>query len=410
MSKLPIFLCSVALLLPAAGYGQGRTWTFSEVLRQSLAAHPSVLASRSSAVAAEADHESALWQRFPTPSLQTYSSQTAGSGNISSFQVQQPLWTGGRITAGIDAAQFRKEAADSAIGETSRDLALRVVAAYVEAVRQQMREEQGRRGVTEHERLLGLIGRRVQQEVSAPVDRELAQSRLYQAINDLSLNTQQRKSALTQLTQLAGRPVENVAALGAEITAVPQSEESALQSAIAASPTLARIAAQERAAGADVDSQRASLWPTLGLRFQRNLGGLAGVTDNQLLLVLQAQPGAGLSAMSNIEAARSRQSALEHQREAAVRDVQERVGVDWNELRYARDRLENADLSRKTAARVFESFTQQFTTGRKTWIDVLNSVREFTQAEFAFADAEGQFAGAALRLRVITGTLLPAAP
>jgi adhesin transport system outer membrane protein len=410
LQKLQTFLCSIVLAWPAAGHGQERTWTFSEVLRQSLAAHPSVLASRSSAIAAEADHESAKWQRFPTPSLQSYSSQSASTGNISSFQVQQPLWTGGRITAGIDAAQFRKDAADSVVGETSRDLALRVVAAYVEAARQQTREEQARRGVAEHERLLGLIGRRVQQEVSAPVDREFAQSRLYQAINDLSLNTQQRKNALTQLTQLAGRPVENVAALGSEVVAVPQSEESALQAAIAASPTLARIAAQERAAGADVDSQRASLWPTLALRFQRNLGGIVGVTDNQLLLVLQAQPGAGLSAMSNIEAARSRQSSLEYQRDAAVRDVQERVGVDWNELRYARERLDNADLSRKTAGRVFESYTQQFTTGRKTWIDVLNAAREFTQAEFAFADADAQYAGAALRLRVNTGTLLPGAP
>jgi len=59
---------------------------------------------------------------------------------------------------------------------------------------------------------------------------------------------------------------------------------------------------------------------------------------------------------------------------------------------------------------VFESFTQQFTTGRKTWIDVMNAVREFTLAEFAVADAEAQFAGAALRLGIVTGTLQPGVP
>ncbi len=410
MPQLAQFICFAALLLPAALHAQDKAWTFPDLLRQSLAAHPSVLASRSSAIAAGSDLESALWQRFPTPSFQAFSSQTPGTGNISSFQVQQPLWTGGRITAGIDAAQFRKDAAESVVGETSRDLALRVVAAYVEAVRQKLREEQARRGVSEHERLLGLIGRRVQQEVSAPVDRELAQSRLYLAANDLSLNSQQRQIALTQLTQLTGRPVENVAAFGPETVAVPPSEEIALQRAIANSPTLARIAAQEKAAGADVDAQRAAMWPTINLRYQRNLGGVGGVTDNQLMLVLQAQPGAGLSALSNIEAARSRQNALGHQRDSAVRDIQERVGIDWNELRYARERRDNADLSRKTAARVFDSFTQQFTTGRKTWIDVLNAVREFTQSEFSFADADSQVAGAALRLGITTGTLLASTP
>jgi adhesin transport system outer membrane protein len=250
----------------------------------------------------------------------------------------------------------------------------------------------------------------VQQKVSAPVDRELAQSRMYQAINDLSLNIQQRITALTQLTQLVGRPVEKVAAPGPDLISGPKSEEEALQKAIAESPTLARIAAQEKAAGADVDSQKATLWPTLAVRYQRNLGGIAGLPDSQLLLVLQAQPGAGLSAMSNIDAARSRQSALEYQRESALRDLQERVGTDWNELRFSRERLENAELSRTTSARVFESFTQQFTTGRKTWIDVLNAVREFTQAEFSVADAQAQVAGAALRLSVVSGSLKAPSP
>jgi len=134
------------------------------------------------------------------------------------------------------------------------------------------------------------------------------------------------------------------------------------------------------------------------------------LSDSRVMLVLEAQPGAGLSAVTNIDAARSRQRALEQARDGALRDLQERVGIDWNEFRFARERRENAELSRLTSARVFESFTQQFTTGRKTWIDVMNAVREFTLAEFAVADAEAQFAGAALRLGIVTGTLQPGVP
>lgn len=407
MKKLYIFLSVFAVSWPAAGWGQDHAWAFPELLTKSLAAHPNVLARRSSAAAAESDHEGALWQRYPTPAVQAISGGHNTPGNISRFQVQQPLWTGGRITAGIEATQFRKDAADHVVSETRQDLALRVAAAYVEAVRQQAREEQGRRGVEEHKRLLGLIGRRVQQEISAPVDRELAQSRLYQANNDLSFNVQQRTSALAQLTQLVGQPVARVAALQADLLTIPQAEDIALQKAIAASPTLARIAAEQRAAGADVDSRRSALMPQVGVRFERDFGGLS---DSRLMLVLEAQPGAGLSAATNVEAARSRQRALEHDREGALRDLQERVSIDWNELRHARERRENAELAQKTAARVFESFTQQFTTGRKTWIDVLNAAREYTQAEFAVADAAAQYAGAALRLGIVTGATLPPTP
>jgi len=406
--KFQILIAFVAVSWSGAGWGQDLTWTFHETLRQALATHPNVLARRSSAAAAESDRESALWQRYPTPSLQAISGGGNNAANTSSFQVQQPLWTGGRITAGIEATQFRKNAADFVVAETRQEISLRVAAAYVEALRQQTRENQGRRSVDEHKRLLGLIGRRVEQEVSARVDSELAQSRLYQAINDLSLNTQQRRSALTQLSQLTGQPVARLAPLEPGLVSAPQSEEIALQKAIAASPTLARISAEEQAAGADVDSRKAALWPQVGVRFERLFGG--ALSDSRVMLVLEAQPGAGLSAVTNIDAARSRQRALEQARDGALRDLQERVGIDWNEFRFARERRENAELSRLTSARVFESFTQQFTTGRKTWIDVMNAVREFTLAEFAVADAEAQFAGAALRLGIVTGTLQPGVP
>jgi adhesin transport system outer membrane protein len=143
------------------------------------------------------------------------------------------------------------------------------------------------------------------------------------------------------------------------------------------------------------------------VRFERDFGGLS---DSRVMLVLEASPGAGLSAGTDVSAARSRQRAVEFSREGALRDLQERVGVDWNEFSHARERKENAELSKKTSERVFESFTQQFTTGRKTWIDVLNAAREFTQAEFAVADASAQFVGAALRLGIATGTFPPAAP
>lgn len=338
--------------------------------------------------------------------MQAISGSNNSIGNTSRFQLQQPLWTGGRITAGINATQFRKDAADQVVSETRQELALRVVNAYVEAIRQQTREEQARRSVEEHRRLLDLIGRRVKQEVSAAVDAELAQSRLYLAINDLSLNTQQRVSALTQLTQLAGRPVARTAPLDEALFSLPQSEEIALQKAIAASPTLARVAAETQAAGADVDSKRAALWPTVAVRYERDFGGLS---DTRLMLVLEAQPGAGLSAGTDIEAARARARALGHARDGALRDLQEAVGIDWNEVKHARERRENAALSRKTAATVFDSYSRQFATGRKSWVDVMNSVREFTQAEFAVADAEAQFSAAALRLNVRIGAVLPPA-
>jgi adhesin transport system outer membrane protein len=56
---------------------------------------------------------------------------------------------------------------------------------------------------------------------------------------------------------------------------------------------------------------------------------------------------------------------------------------------------------------VSDSYARQYTTGRKTWIDVLNAVRETTQAELAMVDAAAQADAASLRLRLRTGQWLP---
>ncbi|HSQ04206.1 MAG TPA: hypothetical protein VLN59_09230, partial [Burkholderiales bacterium] len=54
---------------------------------------------------------------------------------------------------------------------------------------------------------------------------------------------------------------------------------------------------------------------------------------------------------------------------------------------------------------VYESYTRQYTAGRKTWLDVLNTVRESTQSDVAATDARAQLTGAALRLKLLTGNL-----
>jgi adhesin transport system outer membrane protein len=57
------------------------------------------------------------------------------------------------------------------------------------------------------------------------------------------------------------------------------------------------------------------------------------------------------------------------------------------------------------AKEVFESYTRQYTAGRKTWLDVMNTVRESTQSDVAVTDAGTQAAAASLRLKLASGNL-----
>lgn len=399
---------AAAALMLASATATAQIYSFAEVARQALATHPAIRAKLSSSAAARADSEGAVWQRYPTPSFEFDNDNSNTRTRL--LRVQQPLWAGGRIDAGIDAANSRHQAAETAIEETKQDIMLRVITAYVEAQRQQEREETLAQGVLEHERLLGMISRRVEHDASPRVDQDLAQSRLYQASNDLSSVKQALANALTQLSQLSGMPVRRVSALGIDSLPAQQGKESLLQQAIAWSPTLRRLSFEEEAAQGDIELKRASYKPQVSLRYENSyasapLNGVPAYTTNRVMLVFEAQTGAGLSALSGVDAAIGRRDAARQQRETALRDLRERLTMDWDEFVAARVRLENATGASKMAKEVFESYTRQYTAGRKTWLDVMNTVRESTQSDVAVTDAGTQAAAASLRLKLATGNL-----
>jgi len=397
-----ITLVLAALLLVIGSAQAQPIWTFERVLQSAMDSHPAIMGKRAGQTAARADKKGAEWLRYPTPSIEA---ATQGNGKDSGLlRLDQPLWSGGRITAAIDAAGSRLDAADAALTEAELDLTLRVIAAYTEALRQKARQQYAQEGVDEHEKLLGMIRRRVEQEVSSQTDQRLAESRLYQAVNDLSQVTQAYNNALAQLAQLSGKPVPDVSDEGISAQGAPASLEAALSQALGYSPTLRRLMHEEEAANADIDSKRSAYMPQLSLRLEKSVA--QGQTqNNSAMLVLQAQPGAGLSAGAGVDAAIARREAARMAREAAERSTNERITLDWTEWEAARLRQENAVRSRAMSIDVFESYTRQYVIGRKSWIDVLNAVREATQSQFFLEDARAQSIAASLRLRAQAGTL-----
>jgi adhesin transport system outer membrane protein len=391
----------LAAFLLHIGLAQAQTaWHFDQILQSALASHPALQAKRSAQDAARADLEGAKWQRYPTLSVE--GATPSSHQNSALVRIEQPLWSGGRISAGIDAAGNRLGAADAALDEERLNLSLRVIAAYSEALRQRGRQQYAIKGVQEHDKLLNIIRRRVTQEVSSQTDQRLAEARMYQAANDQSAAAQALSNALTQLSQLAGKPVSAISSLELNELNTPASLESALPQALSYSPSLRRLSQEELAADADIVGKRAVYMPQLALRLEKSTGQLS---DSRAMLVLFAQPGAGLSALSGVNAAIAKREALRMEHEAAERDTRERVTLDWTEWAAAGLRVDNAGRSSAMSTDVFESYTRQYVIGRKTWNDVLNAVRESTQSQFALEDARAQTIAASLRLSAQTGTL-----
>ena len=52
---------------------------------------------------------------------------------------------------------------------------------------------------------------------------------------------------------------------------------------------------------------------------------------------------------------------------------------------------------------VLASYERQFQANRKTWLDLLNQVRELAQNEYALVDAQASLVGSRLRLEINMG-------
>ena len=383
------------------------TWSFEQLANEACTTYPSVISKELSRDAAREGVNSAEWQRYPMPGV-VADSDKSGNSNFT-MRVQQILWAGGKISSEINAARSLHGASGKAIRETQFDIVMKVIDAYVEAVREQARKTIGRNNVKQHERLDEVIKRRVVAEVSSEVDRKLSLSRLSQASNELSTIEQALAKSLTQLSQFSGKNVTGVAPINFETIGLPENKEAAIQQGIDWSPTLSRMAFEEAAAEAQVKVKKAAYWPTVALRYERTFNRAidysTNTNDERIMVVLEAQPGAGLSAFSGVEAEVAKLKAIREMRQGVVRELKQLISETWDGMAAARGRLENASSALSSSVEVFESYKRQYIISRKSWLDVLNAVREATQSELYAEDVHAQVEVSVLRLALLTGKL-----
>lgn len=404
-------LCLGGLLLSgpiiSAGNGPATPLRLDQALQLSATQHPSVTAKRSESVAAGRFLDAAQWQRYPTFSL----SSSAGDGGDTgtTARLQQPLWTGGRITSDINAAEARVVVAEAGIGEAEQSIMLRTATAYADALRARKRLEAATRNLEEHQRLFDLITRRMSNQVSSQTDQTLAQGRLNQAASEKIQFETALANAVSILTQLVGESVSasRLVEPGDRRRRFSRVDE-ALQAALEFAPQLQRLGAEETLARAELDSRRSVLWPQVSARLEQVNSNNNLITQNQsrALIVVEFQPGAGLGAASSIQGAAARIDAAKAGTEAARLDLTERVRTDWNESLALRSQVAPLRALARSTAEVTDSFLRQYTVGRKSWLDVLNAQREATQALFSLADAEASLLAASVRLELYTGAFV----
>jgi adhesin transport system outer membrane protein len=406
MTKLGCVLAlATALFAPLALAQVAQPMTLDQAIRAAAMTNPSVRVAEASRESLAYRQESAEWQRWPQ--LGAEYGQTDTGIQPGTVRLDQPIFTFGRISSEIDAARARTEGGEQLVQETRLDIGLQAGNAFLELSRMEERAVAAAENVAAHEKLFDMIQRRTEAEVSSEADERLAAARLAQARAEREQFMGAANRARSQLSALTGQPIGMVV-YPKEVAIPYASEADVFAHARENSPILKRYDKEALAAAGDAKAARGGVMPQLVLRGEYTNATSASYDtwDTRALAVVSFQPGAGLAAASNVNAARAKERQARFAQDKALLDIQDRSRAAW--IDYVSYRAQ-ADLLRDqsiAANDVVESYIRQYATGRKTWFEVMNSQRDLAVARYSSVDARYASYLAAIRAKAVAGELL----
>lgn len=374
-----LLLCCVHGLVRAAQHSESPL-VLHEVISEALQGHPLVLSRQAEHAAAGFVVDQAQAQFFPSPYLRAEGHQ---GKSIWLAGASQPLWSGGRLTAQLQSAEADREVAGLSVDEVRLETALRIAAAWYESVSAVARLKVARSGLEELAALENMMRNRVSTGFSAAVDLHFVQARHTEAQVEVRAIESELRASLNRLEQLAGRriAVEQLPAptpvLGANIDANLDT------AAIAGHPAWRR-------AQADVDRAQAQLRlasrtnaPLLALRAEYQIGvhPASAASGYRMFIGLEQSFGAGNSSAAAVNAARAQVQASQERVEHLRRDLISQFMSDQQSLITALDRSESLAVNIQNLGRVAQSYRRSFDAGVRPWLDLLNALKEHTDAQ-----------------------------
>ena len=387
-------------------------WTFERLVSEVAARNPRIRSQSAAATAAGFDVAAARWQFFPAPAVQVESS---GKDRQVIASVSQPIYSFGRLESDLKAAKSRASLANVRVEEAQYVLSFRVLDLFGQLLSTSRSLDVFRQDLARLGALEEMIGRRVTAGVSAPVDLNLVLTRLRQSENSIVSLTARQNAALAGLSELLGAPltIQDIVLptmLAQTLSDDPAVAQDPIEQSLSYSPVLKRARGDVEVA--NIDSARAlnAMKPTLYGKFEQRIDDgrydTSAFPASRVLFGLQYSFGSGLSSLSRVDAARAQAEGAQLSLDAAREDIRASVRTDL-ETRDAASRLvESLRLNLMLQEETFGSYNRLFLAGKRSWLDVLNVVREVTENERALADAEVQYLLSDYRLQLQTGQII----
>ena len=320
------------------------------------------------------------------------------SGSGASLALAQPLYTGGRATANLTAAQADVLAGREDLRSVEQSVLGNVIQAYVDVRRDQERLRIAQENVTVLTRQLDESNARF--EVGEITRTDVAQSEARLASARASQSSAQAILAGSRAAYAAvvGQNPTDLAPEPSLAALLPTSVEQAFDLVDRNNPQIQAARFAEQAAAARVAAAKATYRPTvaaragLGWDAEGRVNGAGSQFDDYDRTISGSVTASipiftgGLTG-SQVRAAKERENAARIAVEGAQRSALQQISTSWNNLLASRANLVSNEEQVRATKIAFEGVRQEQQVGLRTTLDVLNAQLELANAEVALVVA-----------------------
>ncbi|MGE6697171.1 TolC family outer membrane protein [Hyphomonas sp. NPDC076900] len=334
-----------------------------------------------------------------------------GDRPVASAQLQaiQPLYTGGKISAGIRQAEAGISSADFGFAAARQDLILQVVTAYMDVVRDREAVAIRKNNVEVTSEQVRAAQDRFDVGVVTRTDVAQAQARLEGARAALAGAEATLQASEANYQYLTGlRPGD--LAPPPPVPPLPASLETALETAIKDNPSIAAAREDLRAAGAAVDSARADGRPQVNLVGTASLQETFGSSDQRdtsVSALAQARIPllTGGVVKAQTEGAKLRREQARRFVDNLETQVRAQITQAWFSYEAALRSIEASRRQVEAAEIAYEGAQEELAVGVRSTLDALDQEQQLFEARLALVAAERDAYVAAHNLLRATGAL-----
>ena len=384
------------------------TYRVNELVSMVIKNHPSIKMQEHMIRGADAQIESAKWNYFPTVSFSANQGVNQDKLWDGTAVVSQPLWTGGKLDANYDMAVANRYNSESGLGESGYMLVDTLLNALKTYLKAQGDLEALSEGQKQLNILKDMLARRIEAGVSSKSDMELLRARLYQMQTDINYAKASMQASLSQIELLTNHDFKGNLEVEGRTAFDVDSLEKLIKSMIKTHPTLKKYDALIDYAEAEKSQAEAVFMPNVSLKVERGAGSNDyyyndSTRETRVYVSVDASFGAGLSAVSGIEQAEAKIMQLRQEKLSTQQDLINKIMFAYNDYISSSSRVNSQSGSISSSQKVFESYTRLFLAGKRQWLDLVNTSRELTQNEMAFADTKSTLMVSAYQLLLLSG-------